>query len=103
MRVPPTRVAQMGVPPLWSRISTLESRTCSAHTCVLTHGTAQSEETMRRRNALRQDRLTIGYVRVSTQEQADRGFSLDAQRERLNGYAVATGHEPIHEFITDDG
>lgn len=58
---------------------------------------------MRRRNAPKANRLTIGYVRVSTQEQADRGFSLDAQRERLAGYAIATGRDPINEFIADDG
>lgn len=58
---------------------------------------------MRRRNAPKQNRLTIAYGRVSTAEQADHGFSLDAQRERLTAYATATGNEPIHEFIIDDG
>ena len=58
---------------------------------------------MRRRNAPKKDRLTIGYCRVSTQEQAEHGFSLEAQHERLSGYAIATGRDPIHEFIIDDG
>lgn len=58
---------------------------------------------MRRRNAPKQNRITIGYVRVSTSEQADRGFSLDAQRERLAAYAHATGRDPISEYIVDDG
>jgi site-specific DNA recombinase len=47
--------------------------------------------------------LTVGYVRVSTQEQAERGFSLAAQRERLESYAVATERGPIAQFIEDDG
>jgi site-specific DNA recombinase len=58
---------------------------------------------MRRRNTPKENRLTIGYVRVSTQEQADRGFSLDAQRERLAAYASATQCRSINEFIVDDG
>lgn len=33
----------------------------------------------------------IGYVRVSTTEQADRGVSLDAQRQRLKAYCEAHG------------
>ena len=37
----------------------------------------------------------IGYVRVSTEEQARDGVSLDAQRERLSAYAVAHGAELV--------
>ena len=33
----------------------------------------------------------VGYVRVSTEEQAREGLSLDAQRERLAAYATAHG------------
>jgi DNA invertase Pin-like site-specific DNA recombinase len=33
----------------------------------------------------------IGYVRVSTADQADRGLSLAAQRDRLEAYATAAG------------
>jgi len=58
---------------------------------------------MRRRNAPKKQRMVVGYVRVSTQEQADRGFSLDAQRERLASYAIATARDPISEYIVDDG
>ena len=34
----------------------------------------------------------IGYVRVSTEEQARQGVSLDAQRDRLRAYCAAHGH-----------
>jgi len=33
----------------------------------------------------------IGYIRVSTTEQADKGVSLDAQRHRLEAYCTAHG------------
>lgn len=49
------------------------------------------------------DRKTIGYVRVSTQEQAQAGFSLSAQRGRLEAFAQATNREPIDDFLVDDG
>lgn len=39
------------------------------------------------------DALTkvVGYIRVSTNQQADEGISLEAQRTRLEAYAVALG------------
>jgi site-specific DNA recombinase len=37
----------------------------------------------------------VGYVRVSTEEQATEGVSLDAQRERLAAYALAHNAELI--------
>ncbi len=37
----------------------------------------------------------VGYVRVSTEEQARDGLSLGAQRERLAAYAVAQGAELV--------
>lgn len=49
------------------------------------------------------ERKTIGYIRVSTQEQAQAGFSLSAQRGRLEAFAQATGREPIDDFLIDDG
>lgn len=37
----------------------------------------------------------VGYARVSTEEQARQGVSLDAQKHRLEAYAVAHGAELI--------
>lgn len=37
----------------------------------------------------------IGYVRVSTERQADHGVSLDAQRERIATYCAAQGIELV--------
>ena len=38
----------------------------------------------------------IGYVRVSTTEQSEKGVSLDAQRRRLKGYCEAHGLTLLH-------
>ncbi len=45
---------------------------------------------------------TIGYVRVSTDKQADRGVSLDAQAEKIRAMAVVHGAELL-EIIVDGG
>jgi len=42
------------------------------------------------------------YTRVSTEDQAREGFSLDAQRERLTAYCESQGWD-ISDFYTDDG
>jgi DNA invertase Pin-like site-specific DNA recombinase len=44
----------------------------------------------------------LGYVRVSTEEQAQHGVSLDAQRERIGCYAKLYDLEVIEVFV-DDG
>ena len=44
----------------------------------------------------------IGYGRVSTEEQARKGVSLDAQRERIVSYCLASGLDLRH-VILDDG
>jgi DNA invertase Pin-like site-specific DNA recombinase len=49
----------------------------------------------------KKDRV-IGYVRVSTTEQASNGVSLEEQRNRINGYAAAHGLEVVR-IESDDG
>lgn len=45
---------------------------------------------------------TVGYVRVSTDKQADRGVSLQAQAEKIRAMAVVHGAELL-EIIVDGG
>ncbi len=47
-------------------------------------------------------RRAIGYIRVSTRDQADRGHSLEAQRAKIEAYAVLHDLE-LSEVIVDDG
>src|SRR6059058_6283552 len=42
------------------------------------------------------------YTRVSTEDQAKEGFSLSAQKERLEGYCLARGWE-VAALYVDDG
>ncbi len=46
--------------------------------------------------------LAAIYIRVSTEDQAKHGISLDAQKEALNNYAKALGYE-ILEVYKDEG
>lgn len=50
----------------------------------------------------RNGRAVVGYIRVSTEEQAQSGFGLGVQEERLRAYAQALGL-PLTEVVTDDG
>ncbi len=50
----------------------------------------------------RQPRPTIGYARVSTDEQAREGVSLDAQQSRIRAYCEAKELELV-DMLTDDG
>ena len=47
-------------------------------------------------------RRVIGYLRVSTDKQADSGLSLDAQRSKVEGYAALYGLELV-DVLTDAG
>jgi len=46
--------------------------------------------------------LTIGYARVSTDRQADKGVSLDAQKSRIEAMAVVQ-ERTLLEVIVDGG
>jgi site-specific DNA recombinase len=45
---------------------------------------------------------TIGYVRVSTDKQADRGVSLDARAENFRAMPVIHNSH-LHDIIVDGG
>ncbi|HNN94414.1 MAG TPA: recombinase family protein [Pseudomonadota bacterium] len=47
-------------------------------------------------------KTAIGYVRVSTQEQAKNGVSLDAQRDRLRAYCKLNAIKLI-DIKADEG
>ncbi len=47
-------------------------------------------------------RLVIGYVRVSTEDQADNGISLEDQKTRIKAYATAHGLELVR-IASDKG
>jgi len=51
---------------------------------------------------LRERVIAVGYLRVSTEDQAREGFSLDAQRARIRAYCAAKGYTFLQEFV-DDG
>lgn len=56
----------------------------------------------RAKQATRQRRKTVAYVRVSTEEQARDGVSLAAQESRIEAFAHATDRS-IDEVVVDDG
>ena len=43
----------------------------------------------------------ILYTRVSTDEQAEKGFSLRDQKEKLERFADANGYTVVHHFQDD--
>jgi len=45
---------------------------------------------------------TLGYIRVSTSEQAEEGLSLDNQRARVEAFCKAKGWE-LMDIIADEG
>ncbi len=67
--------------------------------------TERRNDTMRGRKARPQTtttKRTIAYVRVSTEDQAEAGVSLAAQRARIEAFCVATARE-LDETIVDAG
>jgi DNA invertase Pin-like site-specific DNA recombinase len=44
----------------------------------------------------------VGYARVSTEEQASSGVSLEAQQQQITGYAMMKGWQ-IDEFFVERG
>jgi DNA invertase Pin-like site-specific DNA recombinase len=48
------------------------------------------------------ERVAVGYIRVSTLEQAQEGVSLDAQRDRLKTYCKGIGVKLV-EIFADEG
>lgn len=44
----------------------------------------------------------VGYVRVSTDLQADQGYGLDVQRDEIRSWAKSNGHRLVDTF-TDEG
>lgn len=48
------------------------------------------------------DRKVAAYVRVSTDEQAEQGLSIDTQKSRLLAYCQSRGWQ-IYDFYIDDG
>ena len=44
----------------------------------------------------------VGYVRVSTDKQAERGISLEAQAEKIRAMALVQGVE-LSEMIVESG
>ena len=57
---------------------------------------------MGRRQCSRDSHKTVGYCRVSTDEQVRDGVSLHVQRERIEAYAKAKGLE-LAAVLTDEG
>src|SRR6266702_7069733 len=55
-----------------------------------------------RRRAMLSTMRAIGYVRVSTDKQADHGVSLEAQEAKIRAMATVQGAEII-ELIVDGG
>jgi site-specific DNA recombinase len=54
------------------------------------------------RGSVPQEKVTVGYVRVSTEDQSVNGVSLDAQEARIRAFAVATARS-LDEVIVHSG
>lgn len=49
------------------------------------------------------ERRAVGYCRVSSEQQVERGMSLEAQRARIESFAAGEGLGQIDEFFQDRG
>ena len=49
------------------------------------------------------ERRVVGYCRVSSERQVERGMSLEAQQARIESFAVGEGLGEIDEFFQDRG
>lgn len=49
------------------------------------------------------ERRVVGYCRVSSEQQVERGMSLEAQQARIEAFAVGEGLGEIDEFFQDRG
>jgi DNA invertase Pin-like site-specific DNA recombinase len=56
----------------------------------------------RKGSAAAENRKTVGYIRVSTEDQVREGVSLAAQEARIGAYCVAMGFD-VSEVISDAG
>jgi site-specific DNA recombinase len=63
---------------------------------------ATAQMRLRKNVVLPENRRTIGYVRVSTEEQAKEGVSLSAQEARIAAYCAAMGFD-VPEVVRDAG
>ncbi len=81
--------------------------TCNALMCHISRGPRRTEAIVMKRHkrtaaATNSPTRMIGYARVSTEEQAREGVSMDAQRERLTPYCTAQGYALV-ALETDNG
>ncbi len=61
------------------------------------------KSTADRGSASAKDRIVaVAYLRVSTEDQAREGYSLDFQREHIRAQCAAKGYDLVKEFV-DDG
>ena len=49
------------------------------------------------------ERRVVGYCRVSSEQQVERGMSLEAQQARIGAFAIGEGLGEIDEFFQDRG
>ncbi|MCY4058159.1 MAG: recombinase family protein [Gammaproteobacteria bacterium] len=82
----------------WERtVETLNSEGYESPNGGRIHTTTARREMERHTAEQREQDTTkaIGYIRVSTKDQADNGHSLDAQRAKIEAYCLAMGYELV--------